>query len=196
MRSKNIIIVTILIFLVFLPSANATWFEYNIKTSDSSDGNQYLYIRDPLIKPYNSFIEITYNESQLEDPISPFDLSVVIPIDVIFSTDVPSYYRKFWPINSLILFRQLPFPVQIIQMNITNMPDTVDVYLTSTAIYVHDIPFKSEEPEYLITTLVIVQKIESRGKTFTINLSASCNNLGRIKGTNTSIPITFSIGEI
>jgi hypothetical protein len=172
--------------MIIIPSS-AT---YNHSNSLNEDFMWY-----PIFKPYKSFIDISYKERYIEEPI-PIDDVKYIPLTVNYSTDIPLIYLYIpFPINTLILFGRIHFPYQIIRMNIIDIPELIDIFFITRDI-VTDIPFEKDGPYSGYTTLYIRPFIGATAQTYTINITASCNDVGRVKGTNISIPFTFTISDI
>ena len=71
-------------------------------------------------------------------------------------------------------------PVQIIHVEIPNVPEWADIYVTNPDLYIH--VFYGSEVYEANTNLVIRPKVNAPHEMYQLNLNAYCEDLGRIKG--------------
>lgn len=142
---------------------------------------------------FNSYIDIEYNSSVLNEPI-PINSAAVVPITIQYTTDVPRNFLWFFPwwLRNIILYRSIIGPIQTIHLEVTNIPDWATVYLSWNNFFI-DIPYSGMTSEK--TTLLIISPQEGApSKPYNLDLKASCDDIGRIKGAEHSDSVMFKPG--
>ena len=135
----------------------------------------------PRLISFNSYIDLVIDTTQLNDPLS-IDVSVIVPINVKYWTDIPAGFRKLpFPINYLILFGQAIGPMQKIHLEILNPPDWANVYIGSPDVLT-DIPFSLEEIREISVDLILSPRVEAPSESYKIDIRASCDQIKRLNG--------------
>lgn len=140
---------------------------------------------------FNSYLAITYDTTPLNNPLQ-IDVSVVIPINVQFWTNIPAVFTKIpFPLNNLILFGSPIGPEEKIHLEILNPPDWANIFF-STSDVLTDIPFKTDGKKNITTNLIISPKVEAPAEPQTIIINASCETLKRLNGFSFQVRIPFT----
>jgi hypothetical protein len=134
----------------------------------------------PILK-FNSYIDLSYNSSLLADPL-PRCHSTVVPLTISYKTDIPENFLRFlpWMFRNIILFFKIISPLQEIEINILNNPEWADMYV-STPILLLNIP-QGSEVEKVETSLVIFPNENAPCKPYELELSMTCDKIGRLSG--------------
>lgn len=144
---------------------------------------------------FNSYMDFEYDNSVLNEPLE-IDVTVSMPITVRFWTDIPPIFRSIpFPINYLILFGQSVGPMQKIHLEVVNPPDWANIFISSPDVLL-DIPFNSQDPNQKYntrtTSLSISPKVEAPAESQKITIKATCEKIGRLKGTSYQETIPFT----
>lgn len=144
---------------------------------------------------FNSYMDFQYDTEPLSKPLD-IDTSVSTQITVRFWTDIPQLFSKIpFPLNNLILFGQSVGPMQRIRFEVLNPPDWANIYISSPDVLL-DIPFDSQDPNEKYTTgtvtLIVSPKIEAPATSQKIQIEATCDAIGKLKGTSRQETIEFT----
>ena len=109
---------------------------------------------------FNSYIDFEYDSSAFHEPLA-IDVSVSIPIKIKYWTNIPDIFKKIpFPLNNLILFGSMIGPMQTIHLEVLDIPDWANIYI-STPDILTDIPFEGDEPVEIETNLIISPRVEA-----------------------------------
>jgi hypothetical protein len=144
---------------------------------------------------FNSYMDFQYNTEALSEPLD-IDTSASMKITVRFWTDIPTLFSKIpFPFNNIILFGQSVGPMQRIRIEVLNPPDWANIYISSPDVLL-DIPFDTQDTSnkysYGEVTLIVSPKIEAPATSQKIQIEATCEKIGRLKGTSRQETIEFT----
>lgn len=174
-----LLLVSVLFFHSFTVSANFIGIKNNI------DVNK--------IFSYNSFLDLSYDTSPFEDPV-PLNKTVTIPITVEYWTDLPNFFSwfPFVFLTNLFLFGQMNTPELKIQIDIPSTPDWANIVVSAPEINISDIPVKSQGRMSSTTNINITLTDEAPALPQKMNISATCDTIGRINGSSYQETIFFT----
>ena len=175
-KNKSILLFILLFTILFI-------FTTAIKANELSD--------QPKLFSFNSYIEITYDNESLNEPIA-LERTTTVPLTIKYSTDVPSDFLKFvpWRLRNYILYGNMIAPQQTINLSIIDTPDWMATLLASNQFSI-DIPLENEPVEFS-TSLVLEPALDAPAQPYTIVIEASCGQIGRINSFSTQIDISFT----
>ncbi|MBS3778427.1 MAG: hypothetical protein KGY50_03945 [Candidatus Thermoplasmatota archaeon] len=144
---------------------------------------------------FNSYMDFQYDTAPLSKPLE-IDVSVSMQLTVRFWTDIPKVFGRIpFPLNNLILFGQSVGPMQRIRFEVLNPPDWANIYISSPDVLL-DIPLDSpdsdEKYSYGTVTLIVSPKIEAPATSQKIQIEATCEQIGKLKGTSRQETIEFT----
>jgi len=140
---------------------------------------------------FHSYMDFDFNADPLNEPLA-IDVSVTVPVEIKYSTDIPDLFQKIpFPLNFIILYGQSIGPMQQIHLEIVDPPDWANIYLSSPDIYM-DIPFASDGEKIKSTNLVLSPRVESPAESYTIQIKATCGDIGKLKGVTYQESLSFT----
>lgn len=141
---------------------------------------------------FNSYADLKYDVSALDEPLA-IDVSVTIPITVEYWTDIPPFFGNVipYPLNFYILFGQPIGPMQKIHLEVLNPPNWANVYISSPDLLT-DIPFAGDEHKLVDTNLIISPRIEAPAQSYTIDIKATGEPIGKVRGFTYQESIDFT----
>jgi hypothetical protein len=160
-------------------------------TKAVDDTNRFDPINRPYFLMFNSYLDIDYDSSKLSEPI-PINGAVAVPITIQYQTNIPEtflWWLPFWRIRNLILYGSIIGPMQTIHLEATNIPEWATIYITQPDVWIV-IPHSGTVSE-TTTTLVIAPKEGAPNQYYSLNLKASCEDVGRIKGSEHNCIVNF-----
>lgn len=144
----------------------------------------------PKLIMFNSYMDFEYDSSVLNEPLA-IDVSVSMQITVKFWTDIPKFFQSIpFPLNYLILYGQSVGPMQKIHLEIEDTPEWANIYISSPDVLT-DIPFEGEY-KYVTTNLVVSPRIEAPAVSSQIQITGSCEEIGRLKSSSHQETIDFT----
>ena len=175
------------IILLFLLSSITPIASMNL--DDKSPYNEET--SKPYLLSYNSYIDLSYDLSELNHPV-PQMLSLTIPLTVEYWTNIPENFRilPYWFYN-LFLFGQFKFPRAQIKVEVLNVPDWANIYITSPNLFI-DIPFNGEGPYEINTNLVLLLYPNAPSVPYKIDIRATSEIIGRLNGFSFQESIEFT----
>jgi len=184
---KSIAIWIILLFL--LSSLNPV---VNSEQSKSSISNNE-YHKEFCLFLFNSYVAMEVDLTSLNEPI-PRGQSVMTIISVTYWTDIPEDFLRFipWWIRNLILVGSITMPMQKLNFEIMDIPDWATISISSPDILVH-IPFGGDRVE-IENFLTISPHNDAPLELYSFEIQASCDDIGRIRGNDFAITISFTSG--
>jgi hypothetical protein len=160
--------------------------EESNSNSLKNEHSNRLYLID-----YNTYIGIIYDLTPLNNPI-PLGVSTTIPITITYWTNLqPPTLIHLLPyrIRNLFLFGSVFKPMQKIHIDVLDIPDWAEIYITSPDVLT-DIPIDGDYYE-IETNLVFIPSFDAPSKDTAINIRASCEDVGRFIGFDTTETIEF-----
>lgn len=140
---------------------------------------------------FHSYMDFEYDLSPLGEPLE-IDVSVSIPVTVIYWTDIPNFFSKLpYPFNFLILYGSSIGPMQKIHLEILNPPTWANIYISSPDVLV-DIPLDKEAPIERKTNLIISPKVEAPAEPSKIDIKGTCEKIRTLGGTTYQESIEFT----
>jgi hypothetical protein len=148
-----------------------------------------------LNNKFSSYLHIQYDATPLNSELS-IDQTISIPITIIYQTNIPSHFLRFfpWQIRNYILFGSVIVPMQEIHLEILNKPSWANIQIVTEDILI-DIPFDGTQATAQ-TTLLIAPFSNAPAQPYTFQLKASCESVGLLSGCESTISITFTTGWI
>ena len=142
---------------------------------------------------YNSYIDLEFNLSALNEPIPP-NKTVSVPIIIEYWTNIPDNFLWFlpWQIRNFILFGSVIKPMQEIHLEVLNIPDWANIYFAQPDVLV---PIPTEGIIIEATTSLLFN-IEPSAPTepYIIGVKADCDAIKRINGCEMQTFIEFTPG--
>ncbi len=140
---------------------------------------------------FTSYIDFEYDVSALNEPLV-IDASVSIPIKIKYWTNIPDVFKKIlFPFNNLILYGSILSPMQTIHLEVLDIPDWANIYISSPDILT-DIPFEGDGPVEIETNLIISLRVEAPAESYKIDIKASCDSIKRLNGFSHQEAIEFT----
>lgn len=182
-NKKAKIIIFIFILLLFNP---IVYIVASTKDNTSECNNNELKLFH-----FNSYIELDIDTTVLDDPVS-LGQAITVPIDVVYSTDIPSDFLWFlpWQIRNRIIFGTVFVPMQTIHLSITDKPEWGEFIITAPDVMT-DIPMGGECSS-VSTTLIIILQDNAPAETNSIDIVAYCDDIGRLRGGTNQISVGFT----
>jgi hypothetical protein len=181
-NKKAKIIIFIIILLLFNPILYIT--------SPAKNSSESKNIESKFFQ-FNSYIELYVDTSVLDKPISLYQ-AISVPINIEYSTDIPSNFLWFapWQIRNLLLFGTVIQPMQKIDLSLNNIPEWGQFYITTPSLMI-DVPIGNESKE-LKTNLIILLDEKAPAELYPLEISASCDRISRLNGGTweLTIPLT------
>lgn len=172
-----------LILLIFIVSSfSLSLFNDDSKIVDQASG--------ALIQ-FHSYADLDYDTSPLEEPLA-IDESITVKIKVKYWTDVPSAFRKGYPLNYFFLFGSPIAPTQKIHVEVPDPPSWANVYISSPDVYATNIPFDGEDAAEIETNLVLSPRVEAPAESYRIDIVCSSEAVGKISGFTYQESISFT----
>lgn len=140
---------------------------------------------------FNSYIHLYADTTVLDKPIS-IGQAITVPIDIVYSTDIPSNFLWFapWQIRNLFLFGTVIPPLQTINLTISNEPEW-GKFLITTPLVMAKIP-RGDESVSASATLLISLNENAPADFNSVDIVAYCNEIGRLKGGTNQISLGFT----
>jgi len=184
MRKKIVVgIVLIITIFILMPPMQA------IQTK-LTNGDEYRPIH--LITFQAQARILIENNSGLQSPISPGKW-VSIPLNVIYSTNIPTEFKNRipWPLDNLILFYSFYRPMQKIMLETTEDSEYIDVVFSENTFYT---PILYEGEETKISTLMYICIAEDTPcDKYNFNLFSYCDEFRIIESDNFTMGIEFTV---
>lgn len=181
---KKIQIIITIILLISLSSFFPLVSTANQTTTDAP--SQSLIPTD-----FSSNINLDYDATLLNEELE-IDTTVSIPLTITYQTNIPATFLRFvpWQIRNIILFGNLTYPMQEINLELIDSPSSANIQLSKENILVN-IPYDGS-PIKAQTTFTInpLQTISAEPTSFKIK--ASCEQIGKISGAETIETIIFN----
>jgi len=145
----------------------------------------------PKLITFSSFIDFEYDTSTLNEPLA-IDVSVSIPITIKYWTDIPDVFKKIpFRLKNLILFGTMIGPMQTIHLEVLDIPDWANIYISSPDILT-DIPFEGDGPVEIATILIISPRVEAPAEPYRIDIKATWDSFKRLDGNSYQESIEFT----
>jgi hypothetical protein len=146
---------------------------------------------DNKLITYNSYIDFDIDISPLNEPLR-IDETTTIPINVTYTTDIPSNFIRFLPfrLKYRFLYEQTINPMQNIILEILDEPSWANIYILPSVTPVN-IPFDNETSNTTVN-LVISPTIDAPAQPYTITLRVSCESIGRVNGSSYRESFSFT----
>ena len=149
-----------------------------------------------LTPDFSSNIQIQYDPTVLNSEDS-IDLTITLPIDIIYQTTIPSTYFSFipWRLRNILLFGQTVSPMQKIHLEILDTPSWANIYFSSPDLLTN-IPFDGEKYTVVTNIVISFDYNQTPSQPYTFEIKASCDSIGHLLGTETTEKITFTPSSI
>ena len=140
---------------------------------------------------FKSYVDFEYDTSALNEPLA-ISVSVSIPITVKYWTNIPDIFMKIpYPFNNYILFGSRIAPMQTIHLEVLNIPDWANIYISAPDILT-DIPFEGDGLVEIETNLILSSRIGAPAESYRIDIKATWDSIKRLDGNSYQESIEFT----
>ncbi len=159
----------------------------------SVETNEKAYNERSYLFSFNSYIDLEFNLSALNEPM-PHNKTVSVPIIIEYWTNIPDNFLWFlpWQIRNFILFGSIIKPMQKIHLEVLNIPDWANIYFAQPDILV-PIPTGGIIIE-ATTSLLFNIESSAPAESYRIDIKVSCDAIKRLNGYSYQESIEFTPG--
>lgn len=140
-------------------------------------------------------LQVSVDNSKLNDPIQPDGPAVSIPVQVKYMVNIPGVFNFLPPlIRNTIIYGSMIVPPMKIHLSIENKPDWMNVAIANPDLY---IDIKENEFSYGNTSITISVYKDAPARPYTLKLVATSDEMGRVSAQSVEIQsITVTPGYI